>query len=74
MCNVGVYSREMINMFFVSQVSGLVENLNIAIYSDNINVINIKLCMMVLLTELYLFIPLSVTLTIFQGHNNVEQF
>ena len=69
-----MYSREIINMFFVSQVSGLVENLNIAIYSDNINVINIKLCMLVLLTELYLFIPLSVTLTIFQDHRNVEQF
>ena len=29
--------------------------------------------MMVLLTELYLFVPLSVTLTIFQSHNNVKQ-
>ena len=69
-----MYLREIINMFMVSQVSGLVENFNIGIYSDTINVINVKLCMMILLTELYLFIPLSVTLTIFQGHSNVKQF
>ena len=54
-------------------MSGLVESFNIGIYSDTINVKNVKLCMMVLLVELYLFIPLSVTLTIFQGHSNVEQ-
>ena len=42
--------------------------------SDAINVINIKLSMMALLVELYLFVALSVTLTIFQGHNHVEQF
>ena len=53
-----VYSSEIINMFLVSQVSGLVENLNIGIYSDTINV---NLCMMILLIELYQFIPLSVT-------------
>ena len=29
--------------------------------------------MMVLLIELYLFIPFSVTLTVFQGHNSVGQ-
>ena len=29
--------------------------------------INVKLCMMVLLIELCLFIPLSVTLVVFQG-------
>ena len=55
-------------------MSGLVENLNIGIYSDTINVINVKLCMMVLLIEFYLFIPLSMTLTILEGHSNVEQF
>ena len=42
--------------FFVSQVFGLVENFNIGIYSDTINVTNVKLCLMVLLIELYLFI------------------
>ena len=40
---------------------------------NTINVIIVKLCMMALLIELYLFIALSVTLTIFQGHSNVEQ-
>ena len=30
--------------------------------------------MMIVLTELYPFIPLSVTLTVFQGHNSVKQF
>ena len=61
----GVYSREIIYMFFMGQVSGLVENFNIGIYSTTINVVNVKLFRMVLLIELYLIIPLSVTLTIF---------
>ena len=69
-----MYSREMINMFFVGQMSEIVENFNIRIYSDTINVVNVELCMMVLLIELYLFIPLSVALAIFQGHSNVEHF
>ena len=38
------------------------------------NVINVKIFMIVLVIELYLIMPLSVTLTIFQGHSNVEQF
>ena len=46
-------------MFLIRQVSGLVKNFNIGIYSYKINVINAKLCMMVLLVELYLFISLS---------------
>ena len=75
-----MYSRERIDwgfffvLVFVSQVFGLVENFNIRIYSDTINVINVKLCVMVLLVELHLFIPLSVTLTILYSHSNVEQF
>ena len=54
-------------------MSGFVKNINIGIYSDTTKVINVKFCMMVLI-ELYLFISLSVTMTIFQGHNHVEQF
>ena len=61
-------------MLLVGQVSGLFENFNIGIFSDTLNMINVKLCLMVLLNELYLFIPLSMTLTIFEGHGNVEQF
>ena len=69
-----VYSMEIISVFFVDQVSWLVENFNIGIYLDTMNVVNVKLCLMVLLIELYLFISLLVTLTIFQGHCNVKQF
>ena len=58
-CDSGVYSRETINIFCFGRVSGHVENFNIGIYSDSINVLNVKICMMVLLIELYLFIPLS---------------
>ena len=62
-------------MFFVTQVSELVENINIVIYSDTVNknIINVKLRLIALLIELYPLIPLSVTLTIFQGHSSVEQ-
>ena len=60
-------------MFLVSQVYGLVENLNMGILTDTINVINVRLCMMVLLIKCYMLIPLSATLTKFEGHSNVEQ-
>ena len=40
------------------QMSGLVENFNTGIFSDTINVINIKLCMMVPHINLYLFFTL----------------
>ena len=46
----------------------------VCFFSDTLNVIDVKLCMMVLLIEHYLFLPLSVTLTIFQGHRSVKQF
>ena len=48
-------------------MSGLVEKFNIGIYSDTTKVINVKLCMMVLVIELYLFIPLLVTVTVFNS-------
>ena len=41
------------------------KNFNVAIFSDTINMINVKSCMMVVLLELYTFIPLSVTLIVF---------
>ena len=47
---------------------------NIVIFSDTINVINVKFCMMMLLTEFYLFMPLSVTLTVTECHSSVKQF
>ena len=61
-------------MFLVGQVSGLVENFNIGISSDTMNVINVKLFILVLYIELYLFIILSVILTLFQGHSSVKKF
>ena len=57
----------------VGPVSGLVENFNNGIHSDTINVINVELCVVVLFIELCLFVPLSVTFTILQGHSNVER-
>ena len=38
-CVTGVYSREIINMIFISQESGLIKNFNIGKYSDTINMI-----------------------------------
>ena len=64
----------MLFFFFWSVKCLLVENFNIGIYSDTIDVINVELRMTVLFIELYLFIPLSVTLNTFQGHSNVEYF
>ena len=34
--------------------------------------INVKLCMMVVLIELYPFIALSVSLVVFQGHSSIS--
>ena len=46
-------------------MSGPVENFNIRIYpKDTVNVINVRLCVMVLLIELYLFIPLLLSVTV----------
>ena len=44
-------SRDIIYIFLVGQVLGLVENLNIGIFSDTRNVINVKICIMVLNPE-----------------------
>ena len=41
------------------------KNFNVAIFSDTINTINVKLCMVVVVIEHYPFIPLSVTLFVF---------
>ena len=54
-------------MVCLDLVSGLVNNFNTGIFSDTINV---KLCMTALITELYLFIPLSVALP----YLSVKQF
>ena len=66
-----MYFKEIINMFLVGQVSGIVENFNTGIFPDTVNVINVKLCMTVVLIELYLFIPFSKIFTILTGYRNV---
>ena len=50
------------------------KNFNVSIFSDTLNMINVKLYMRVVLIELYPFIPLSVTLIVFQGHGSIKQF
>ena len=50
------------------------KNFNVTISSDTVNMINVKLCMMVVLVELYTFIPLSVTLIVLRGHSGVKEF
>ena len=47
---------------------------HVVIFSDAINMINVELCMIVVHMDLYLFIPLSMTLIVFQGHSSVKQF
>ena len=41
------------------------KNFNVVIFSDTTNLINVKHCVMVILIELYPFIPLSMTLIVF---------
>ena len=55
-------------------MSGIVKNFNNGIFSKIINVVNVSLGMLALFNELYLFIPLSVTLSMFQGYSSVKQF
>lgn len=50
------------------------KNFTVAGFPDTINVKKIKLGMIVLLIELYLLIPLSETLTMYQDHRGVKQF
>ena len=71
---VQVFKGDNIDMFLICRVAGLVENFNIGIFSKTMNVINVRLCMMVLHIGLYLLIILSMTLTLFQGHSSVKQF
>ena len=66
-----VYLREIINTILVGQMSECVKNFD-SVFSNTINIINLRLCMMVLTVELYMFISLSVTMTIFQAHRSVS--
>ena len=75
LCGFSVYSREMLSMFLVHQVSVLVKNFHIRIFSDIINMINVKVYMKVLFIEIFLFMLFSVILTIYyQGHSSIKSF
>ena len=49
-------------------------NLNVAIFSHTIDIINVKLCTVVPFIKLYAFILFLVTLSVLQGHSSVQQF
>ena len=69
---MGVYV--MISVRAAGGVSACGKNLNVAIFSDTINTINVKLCMTIQLIEIYPFIPHSLTSIVFQGHISIKQF
>ena len=48
------------------------KNCNVKISWGNVNIKNVRLCMMVLFVKLYPFIPLSVTLITFLGHSGIK--
>ena len=64
----------MISLRLALRVSVCGRNFNVATFSEIVNMLNVKLCMMVVLIELYPLIPLSVTLIVFQGHSSVKHF
>ena len=79
-CNVNVARLlhklkryDLCNSSFWLDMSGCAENVTLGFFS-NTNKCDAKLGMLVQLIKLYLFIPLSVTLTIFQCHSSVKQF
>ena len=64
----------MVSVTPAGRVSVCGKNFNVVIFSNTVNMINVKLCMMVVLIELYSFLRLSMTLIVFQSHSSVEQF
>ena len=69
-----MWAYVVISVRLAGQLSVCGKNLNIASFSEAINMVNVKLSMMVVLTELYPFISLSVTLIVFLCHSTFEQF
>ena len=58
----------------VGRVSDCVENFDVPFFWVTIDVVDLKLYLVVVLVELYLFMSLSVTLAICEGHSSVKQF
>ena len=52
-------------------MSGHGQNFNSVLILKSVNVVNTKLCMMILLVELYPFTSLSVTSTLFQLQSEI---
>ena len=48
------------------------KNFNVAIFSDTINMVSVKLCMMVILTEPHPFMPLSWTCACISGSQHSQ--
>ena len=67
MISVGLAGQEASWLASLLSICG--KNFNVVIFLDAVNIINVKLWIIVVLIELYPFIPLSVTLIIFQGHS-----
>ena len=70
-----VFKENILHVFGRPSVWACQKVFNIRVFSDTINVINVKLDVMVLHIELYLlalFFTLSVTLTLFQGHSSIS--
>ena len=63
---------EIINMFLVGELSGLFRTVTFGVFSNSTLVIKVKVCMIILLINLYLFMPISMTLTVFQGYSSVK--
>ena len=64
-------SHETVYIMISVELASMAKKICIAIFSDTINVTGVRIYMRILLTELYLFIPFSMTVTIFQGHSYV---
>lgn len=62
------------NNQYLSRPSDRGINFNVvAIFPDTVNVICFKLCAMVALVVLYPSVQISVTLDVFQGHNDMKR-
>ena len=72
MCDPDVYSREIINMFFVGQVSVPVENFKIGIFSDTVHAGDKYQTLRD--SAAHWALPVHTTFTTFQGHSTVKQF
>lgn len=67
-------THECRRVFVMTSVGLGMAKTDIVILLDTMNVLNVKLCMITILTELYLYVPLLVTFTTFQGHNSIRHF